>query len=343
MTVNVGFVGCGGRAVREMMDLVRMPNVRIAALCDVSEELVASALERLNGSKADGDPVAAPAFTDHRRLLDTVDLDAVYVALPPFAHGDVEHAVIDAGKAMLVEKPLAVEMGVAREIDAHIREKGIVNSVGYQGRYGALIDQARQLLSGVPIGLVIAIRLGGLPGKLWWRIQSQSGGMLIEQHTHAVDLMRYLAGEVETVYAAAGTVLLKGVPQLDIDDVNAASVTFAGGAVGSIVNTCAVSGASMPNVSGYVHVVARDLTLAVSNSALHVLRRGEERQEIKAERDEGNFKLNAAFIHAVETGDRSEIRSNYSDSLRTHAVTVGAVQSARTGRPVHVRDLLATS
>jgi len=71
-------------------------------------------------------------------MLDAVDLDAVYVALPPFAHGEIEHAVIDAGKAILVEKPLAIDMGVARAIDAHIREAGVINSVGYQGRYGAL-------------------------------------------------------------------------------------------------------------------------------------------------------------------------------------------------------------
>lgn len=339
MPVNVGFVGCGARAVHEMRDLVRMPNVRIAALCDLSTDLVQAGLARLNEGRPEAEQVQAPAFTDARRMLDSVDLDAVYVALPPFAHGPIEHTVIDAGKAIMVEKPLAVEMTVAREIDAHIREAGIVNAVGYQLRYGTMVDQARALLASVPVGLVMAIRLGSLPEKLWWRIQAKSGGMLIEQHTHAVDLMRYLAGDVETVYAAAGTVLLRDVPQLDIDDVNAASVTFVNGAVGSIVNTCAVAGRSMPNLSSYIHIVARDLVLAVSPRSLHVMRAGQERQEFTAERDDTNFKLNEAFVHAVETGDRSVIRSPYSDSLRTHAVTVGAVQSAREGRPVNVPGL----
>jgi myo-inositol 2-dehydrogenase/D-chiro-inositol 1-dehydrogenase len=274
-------------------------------------------------------------------MLDTAELDAVYVGLPPFAHGDIEHAVIDAGKAIFIEKPLAVDMAVAREIDAHIREKGVLNSVGYQWRYAGPMEQARQMLAHVPIGLLIAIRLGGLPSTPWWRVQEQSGGMLIEQHTHSVDAMRYLAGDVATVYAAAGTQLLNEVPNLDIADVNAASVTFVSGAVGSIVNSCAVAGPQMPNLSNAIHVVAKDLVLAASAGALHVMRPGTERQEIKAEGDDSNFKLNAAFIQAVETGDRSQIRSPYSDSLRTHAVTVGAVESARTGRVVDVRELLA--
>jgi len=231
-------------------------------------------------------------------------------------------------------------MGVARAIDAHIREAGVINSVGYQGRYGALVDRAREVLAGVPIGLVLAIRLGGLPPKLWWRIQEQSGGMLIEQHTHAVDLMRYLAGEVDSVYAAAGTLLLQEVPQLSIDDVNAATVQFSSGAVGTIVNTCAVAGRQLPNVSGYIHIVARNLVLAISPAALHIMRGREEPEVLRGELEDGNYKMNETFIRAVETGDSSAIRSSYSDSLRTHAVTVGAVQSARTGRPLRIADLL---
>ena len=340
MTVKVGFVGCGARATREMQDLVQMPNVKIAALCDVSEEAVAAGVGRFNQSQPPDKQVTAPAFTDTKRMLDAVDLDAVYVALPPFAHGAIEHAIIDAGKAIMIEKPLGVDMPTTREIDAHIREKGVVNAVGYQGRYGGVIDQARDLLKGVPIGLVMAMRLSGLPGKLWWRIQEQSGGMLIEQHTHGVDLMRYLAGDVATVYAAAGTQLLKEVPQLSIDDVSAASVTFVSGAVGTIVNSCAVQVRMLPNINGYVHVVAKDLVLAVASDSLQVMRPGQERQEFKSEREEGNFKMNQAFIRAVETGDRSGIRSTYSDSLKTHAITVGAVQSARDGRPVDVVKLV---
>jgi len=96
----------------------------------------------------------------------------------------------------------------------------------------------------------------------------------------------------------------------------------------------------MPNLSNAIHIVAKDLVLAASASSLHVMRPKQERVEIKAEGDDSNFKLNAAFIKAVETGDSSDIRSPYSDSLRTHAVTVAAVQSAREGRIVDVRALL---
>ncbi|MCL4509438.1 MAG: Gfo/Idh/MocA family oxidoreductase, partial [Chloroflexi bacterium] len=198
--LRIGFIGSGGRAVREMLDLVQIPEVAIAALCDISEERIDQALAQLQGRTS---ARLSPAkFTDYRSMLDGVELDAVYVSLPPFAHGAVEHAVIDARRALFVEKPLAADMGVAREIDAHIKDKGIINAVGYQWRYAEPFARARDALRQVPIGLVIAIRLGPLPPAAWWRRQAQSGGMLVEQHTHSVDIMRFIAGDVASVYAA---------------------------------------------------------------------------------------------------------------------------------------------
>jgi len=221
MAVKLGFVGAGGRTVRELLDLVQVPDADITALCDIDLARCELAVQRVRERTGQGTDDQAkqraqalqPAvYPDVQRMLDGSELDAVYVSLPPFAHGEIEHAVVDAGKAIFVEKPVAITMTEAREIDAHIKQKGVISCVGYQSRYSTAVQAARERLSGVPIGLVIAIRLGGLPGTAWWKVQNKSGGMLIEQHTHGVDLMRYLAGEVESVFAFANTALLTDVP-----------------------------------------------------------------------------------------------------------------------------------
>src|SRR5439155_1732301 len=85
-----------------------------------------------------------------------------------------------AEKAVYVEKPVAIDMQTAREIQDHARQAGVITCVGYQSRYSTAIGAARKLLDGVPIGLAIAIRLGGLPGTAWWKVQNRSGGMLVE-------------------------------------------------------------------------------------------------------------------------------------------------------------------
>ncbi|HEX2033642.1 MAG TPA: Gfo/Idh/MocA family oxidoreductase [Chloroflexota bacterium] len=346
MTVRIGFVGAGGRTVREMLDLVQIPDAEIVALCDVDLERCAPAVQRVKDRTASGGNAAAieraqalqPAFyPDVQRMLDGSELDAVYVSLPPFAHGAVEHAVVDAGKAIFVEKPVAITMTEAREIQAHIEERGVISCVGYQSRYSTAVQAARQRLQGVPIGLLIAIRLGGLPGTPWWRVQDRSGGMLIEQHTHGVDLMRYLAGEVESVFAYAGTRLLTEVPNLDIADVNAATIRFMSGAVGSIVNSCALQAGqgSPPNLSGAVHVVAKDMTLMVSAGALQVMRPERQREEVPGEGD-ANLRMNQVFVEAVKSGDGQAILSDYAEGVRTFAVTYACHLSATEGREVRL-------
>jgi len=347
--VRLGFVGAGGRTVREMLDLVQIPGATIAALCDVDEPRCAQAVQRVRERTAAGSDAAATeraralapdVYPDVQRMLDGTDLDAVYVSLPPFAHGAIEHAIIDAGKAIFVEKPVAITPTEGREILDHIRQKGVTSCVGYQLRYSTAVQAARRVLEGVPIGLVMAIRLGGLPGTLWWRVQSRSGGMLVEQHTHGVDLMRYLAGEVVSASAYANTALLNDVPNLDIADVSAASVRFASGAVGSIVNSCALQPGqgSPPNLAGPVHVIARDMTVMVSAAGLTVMRPGQAREETEAEGDP-NLRMNRVFVEAVRSGDASAILSDYEDGLRTFELTYACQLSADEGREVHLGEL----
>ena len=342
--VRLGFVGVGGRTVTEMVDLVRIPAARISALCDIDETRCGQAIERLIERAPDAAGTALVReqpprrFSDVRDMLAAVDLDGVYVSVPPFTHGVIEHAILDAGKALFVEKPVALTMEVAHEIAAHVAEAGVVSSVGYQSRYSSAVQQARDALAGVPIGLVIAIRLGGLPGG-WWRVQSRSGGMLIEQHTHGVDLMRLVAGEAEHVYASASTRLLTDVPGLDIADVNAATVHFQSGAVGVIANSCALQEGQRPpaNVSGSVQVVARGLMAQVAADRSVLMPADGSTEEFRP-REEPNRRMNEVFVRAVQTGDPTEIQSDYADGLRTFELTYAAHLAATRGEVVRIGE-----
>ncbi|MDQ3702954.1 MAG: Gfo/Idh/MocA family oxidoreductase [Chloroflexota bacterium] len=351
--VRIGFVGAGGRTVRELLDLMQIPEAEVAALCDIDpgrcEQAVQRTKERVSSSTNTADQSGSaeraralhPAlYTDVQRMLDGTELDAVYVSLPPFAHGAIEHAIVDAGKAIFIEKPVALTPSEGHEILDHITQKGVISCVGYQSRYSTAVQQARRALEGVPIGLVIAIRLGGLPGTAWWRVQDRSGGMLVEQHTHGVDLMRYLAGDIESAHAFANTALLTDVPNLDIADVQAASVRFSSGAVGSIVNSCALQPGqgSPPNLSGAIHIIAKEITMMASASGLTILRPGQQREEVKDEGDP-NLRLNQAFVGAVRSGDGSAILSDYADGLKTFEVTYACTLSAQEGREVRLDRL----
>ncbi len=323
--VRVGFIGVGSRSAVEILDLVQMPDVQIAAFCDIAPEAIDRTIGRLTARGVAG--LDCERFTDYREMLKKMDLDAVYVSLPPFAHGDAEHAVLDAGKAICVEKPVALTMDTARDIERHIRESGVVSAVAYQLRYGNHLQKAREILAGRKIGLVIAPRLGSF-GRTWWMDQSKSGGMLVEQHTHGVDLMRYLAGEVETVYAQADTRLVTDVPGFTIHDVNAATLRFRSGAVGSLYNSCAVPQAREVTNALSIQIVASDVVITYTFPET-VAVYADGRKEVFSDDGQSNFRMNRAFIDAVKAGNRGGVLSDYSEGVKTFELTYACLISAQ--------------
>ncbi len=222
---RVGLVGAGGVAQRHARVLAGLPDVQVAGVTDVSQA-AAEALAEAHG---------ATVLPDVAALLGE-GLDAVYVCVPPFAHGPAERAVIEAGLPLFVEKPISVDMITAQELADLIAERDLLTAVGHHWRYLAVADQARELLADRPVRLVTGSWLDKVPPVGWWPHRDKSGGPVVEQAAHVLDLARYLVGEVAEVTAAGnGTPPVEGA---DIDGATAATLRFAEGAVGTLAATC---------------------------------------------------------------------------------------------------------
>ncbi|MEM7033377.1 MAG: Gfo/Idh/MocA family oxidoreductase, partial [Chloroflexota bacterium] len=331
---KVGFIGTGERSISHMSTLAQISDVEIVGIADINEETARTSLEKANTRSGDDiEPISPTIFSDYRAMIDAVDPDCLYLCLPPFVHHDFDHPIIDLGKPIFFEKPIAVELDKAKEIAAHIHEKKIINAVGYQKRCSPMISKAQELLAGLPIGMVMSIRLSGLPGQPWWRVQHQSGGMLVEQHTHAVDMMRVLCGEIETVYAVGNTELLKDVPNLDIFDVNACTVRFVNGAPGTIGNSCAAAFGSDIFPGHLVHVVTQDMMLSVQTDKLVIRRTDSDIETIAgSSNNDDTLTINQNFIEAVRSENQDNIICDYDDGLITFAVTYACQKSAETNQ-----------
>ncbi|HEX2185304.1 MAG TPA: Gfo/Idh/MocA family oxidoreductase, partial [Chloroflexota bacterium] len=114
-TLRLGFIGCGGNARGHMRRLGQLEGVQIVAVCDVQPALAEQAAGQTGGQP----------YTDFRRLLDHDGLDAVYLSIPVFAHGDPEMAVVERGLPMFVEKPVAIDTGTAAQIAAAVTQAGL--------------------------------------------------------------------------------------------------------------------------------------------------------------------------------------------------------------------------
>ncbi|MDH7601359.1 MAG: Gfo/Idh/MocA family oxidoreductase [Armatimonadota bacterium] len=322
MPVRVGFVGAGGIANAHMNVLQLIEDVQITCVCDVDKDRAQSAAARF----------VAKAYADYREMLHSEKIDALYVCVPPYAHEEQELLAARKGIHLFVEKPVALTLEKARQISEAISQSGIVAAVGYHWRYQSNTDRAREILSDRQIGMVLGYWMGGFPGVSWWRRMEQSGGQMVEQTTHIFDLARYLCGEIVEVYAAYANRDSKHIPDFNVYDVGAATIKFANGAIGSMSNTCLLS---VPYTVG-LHVIARDLIVEIHGD-LKVIQPGYTQiftGGVNAMQEE-----NRAFIKAVKTGDRSDIRSTYEDAVKTLAVTLACNESAAAGKPIKVPEL----
>jgi predicted dehydrogenase len=326
--VNVGIIGCGGimRGCHIPL-LAKMSNVKIVAFCDVEIE---KAKELAQHYKAN-------AYADYREMLSREKLDAVFIAVPPYAHG-FEVEVVEKGIHVFIEKPVALDLDTARRVERAIRKAGVLNSVGYMWRYLDTTDRALEVLreSG-PIVLVEGHYVDPFwfsPGH-WWLSKSKGGGQVIEQATHVFDLARFLAGDVERVYGEFDYSLIgKYAPGADVEDCSITVLKFKNGAIGVITATCISR-----NTYNFT-----DLKILADKA---VLEHGGHRGFLRVYRhntiEEFRPTVNPyaledeVFIRAVEKGDASKIRSTYSDAVKTLEVTLAANESNRTHKPVELR------
>jgi len=155
--INIGLIGIGGRCRHLMQALVRVPNTRITALCDVYGPHLEATRDQL--VRQLNQP--APTFTtaDHRRLLERNDIHAVLIATPDHWHVPLTVAACAAGKDVYVEKPLTHDLAEGRSvIDAQNRHRRIVQ-VGTQQRSMPHLVRARELIRGGRLGEVHKVHL----------------------------------------------------------------------------------------------------------------------------------------------------------------------------------------
>lgn len=324
--VKIGFIGAGGNARGHMTRLGDIAEATIVAICDISEDAAQAATGEFGGS----------AWTDHHAMLDEVEMDALYISVPPFAHTDAEVLAAEAGLHLFVEKPVVMEMDLGLEILAAIREAGVLSSVGYQLRLMETSHRIKAYLADRTVAMISSHRWGGLPGVAWWRVMDQSGGQLHEQTTHQVDLMRYLTGhEIVEVYARYDLLAMGDVENITIPDSQAAMFTFDNGTIATVTTSPMMT---RGGGKSDLNFLLRDQIVGWSAGAVTVS--GVDAPELEGEAREvpdAPAHIDEAFVRAILADDQSIIPCSYEEGLRTADVTLAANESARTGRPVRPR------
>lgn len=330
MTVlRTAVLGCGGFAHRHMQVLAALPDeIEMVAFSSRSETSARAFSKQYTNGRA-------PIFTDHHDLFEQVDLDLLLITLPPYAHSDEVELAAERGVHLMIEKPIALTSDHAWRMVEAAERAGIKTQVGFKLRFGTAVERVKALLdSGEagPVGLMAARYFCNALHAPWWRDRQKSGGQLVEQVIHLVDLLRYFMGEPELVYGRQSNVFHRDMPDYTIEDVSATIFGFPNGGTGVIYAT---NGAIPGRWISDFRLVAHHLTADFSdaNHATVTFTGGADRPPltIASERDQ----LAAEWrdlLNAIRTD--SVTRIPIREGAKTLDLALAATRSAEIRQPV---------
>jgi myo-inositol 2-dehydrogenase / D-chiro-inositol 1-dehydrogenase len=289
--LRVGIVGAGWIAETHAATLAALEGARVVASADIVP------------GRAD--------YEDWAEMLARERLDAVLVCTPPDAHRDVAVAAARAGLAIYLEKPVAHALHDARAIADAVEAAGVVCAVGYQYRAISFLGE----LPGEP-ALLLGVGVSDTAERPWLGDRARGGGMMLERASHLIDLERALAGEVDAVAA------------LEHGDSLAASLRFAGGAVGNVVVGRAAGGPGwrlelvVPAVGTVV--VTLDPVFRARGPGVDLEHEGPPPVELSL----------ARFVDAARRREPAAVFCGVADGVATLATALAAQEAAQRGTAV---------
>lgn len=329
--LRVAIVGAGYMGQVHGRALQKQRGVRICGVCDAVREKG----EGLAGALG---LEAGAVYTNVERMLKTSEPDAVYICTPPFVREVAFCAAAERGVHIFLEKPVAVMVQAGERMARAARAAGIVTHVGYHMRHGVAVQRLARMIAngqaGRPVLFDGRYECNALHGA-WWLDKRKSGGQVLEQAIHVYDLGLYLFGGVRRVSGYAGNICHQDVPGYSVEDVSAAALQFANGAVGTIAATnCAVPMEwNNPFTVVCEKVTARFVT---ANEAEFVYTGGKEvrREEVKGEVDVYEAETKE-FIKRVR-GEKG-IGADIEEGLAGLRIVSGVLESAKgEGKAVRV-------
>ena len=199
---KIGLIGNGNRGTAHLAAYLKMPEAKVNALCDLDSARMAEYNKKLGGG--------ATQYTDWRELIRDKNVDIVAIAVPNFLHAEMAIAALRAGKNVLLEKPIAIDYQLARQIQAEAKKSGKTLAIGMQRRYMKRDHHVQQIVDSGAIGQVRFVNIAEYRGdwspKGWhyrdpktgreanWRfLKSATGSTELEFSVHAFSQVAQMA------------------------------------------------------------------------------------------------------------------------------------------------------
>ena len=331
--LNIAVIGCSGMSKLHMQGVLKNEKAYLYGICDIAPE-------RLEPFKADF-PNCKKYVTDYREFVNDPEIDAVVIVTPDQVHLEQTAAFLRAGKAVLCEKPMALNMEECQEMMRVEKETNGKLMVGQICRHTPGFLAAKNLIDEGKIGELVFVEseyahnYNNARGYNDWRVVPERHGF-IGGGCHAVDLLRWIAGDPTEVYAHANHKIMLDWPT---DDTVISIYKFPNGVSGKVfVSIGSKRNYTMRSVFyGTKGTIITDNTSPEITLFTELSEDGDFTKEIKVPVDINNHNATAeieAFVDALVNDKPMPVSSK--EGAYTVAVCCAAVESSKTGKPVDI-------
>lgn len=269
--LRFGIVGCGVIGPTHAKALESLPDAQLIAVVDSVPEKAEKMAEKYH----------ARAYTSLQEMLERERPDVVDVCTPSGMHGEHACQVMRAGSHVIVEKPMEIKRERIEEMLRVQKETGRKMAVISQHRFDPATQQVRTLIEQGAFGR-LALGNAAIP---WWRSQKyydsgawrgtwelDGGGVLMNQSIHSIDLLQWLMGPVKSIYAYTDTL----AHSIETEDVAAAVLRFANGALGTITATTD----AYPGVTTRIEIFGDKGSAIIESDSLAYLHIANEHEQV---------------------------------------------------------------
>ncbi len=260
--LRIAFVGCGRISSHHFEALNRIDAFAVAAVCDIIPER----------ARAAGEKLGVPYYTAYSEMLAATDCDVVTIATPSGLHPEQGIAAAKAGKHVITEKPMAISVEAADRLVQACDDAGVHLFVVKQNRLNPSIKLLKRAIDRGRFGRIFMANTTvrwSRPQEYYdqapWRGTFKfDGGAFMNQASHYVDLIQWLAGPVDRVMAMTATLARR----IEAEDSGVALLHFKSGALGSMEATML----TYPrNLEGSITILGEKGTVKIGGTAVNLV------------------------------------------------------------------------
>jgi predicted dehydrogenase/threonine dehydrogenase-like Zn-dependent dehydrogenase len=316
---RIGVVGAGSFARAILLPALQEAGAELAAVSTEKGLTAADVATRFGFERT---------AASSEEIFEDESIHAVVVATRHASHAELVVSALLAGKAVFVEKPLALDQAELGEIERALRPDSLL-MVGFNRRFAPLTLRLRAELAHTSAATMLArVNAGPVPEDHWTIDPAEGGGRLLGEGCHFVDLLSHLAGTPpRSVHAFA-------VPHperpLECSDEVVATIRFGTSAVGTLI----YSGSGDPRMpKERVEAFGGGLAAVLDDFRRLELHRAGKSEIVKSRQDKGHKAQMALFVKAARGEAEPPPVDSYLDSTRA---TIALVESLRNGEPVEL-------